>query len=217
MKGLVRDAAHQRVDKGAMNREQLQGTDLASLRQPALGHLSIVQWNRIATPGNLRSHTANDEILAVDDEHEGGTSFDGGKVCERERDGHQRSRAEGQSSLASHAVPHIVIRVLPQAPQSLFRGPKKRGELVVQDPFDVGLLAKHESVSGFEKHKIRIPTEPVPRADFLRDHNLALAGHLDDVHELVRRGLPLKPCPGRSKSGYKQPHRTTPRFNIELG
>src|SRR3989449_8617040 len=81
-KGLVRDAAHQRVDEGAMNREELQRTDLASLGQPTLCHLSIVQRNRIAASGNLRSHPADDEILAVDDEHEGGAAFDGGKVGE---------------------------------------------------------------------------------------------------------------------------------------
>ncbi len=63
-----------------MDREQLQRTDLASLRQPTLGHLSIVQRNRIAASGNLRRHPADDEILAVDYEHEGRAAFDGRKV-----------------------------------------------------------------------------------------------------------------------------------------
>ena len=119
------------MDEGAMDREQLHGTDLASLRQPTLCHLSIVQRNRIAASGNLRSHPADDEILAVDDEHEGGAAFDGGKVGERERDRDQRARAESQSNLASHAVPHVVFGVLPQFPQGVFRRAKQRGELVV--------------------------------------------------------------------------------------
>src|SRR5881296_1251651 len=198
-----------------MDREELHGTDLASPRQPTLGHLAIVQRNRIAASGNLRSHAADDEILAVDDEHEGGTTFDGGKVGERERDGDQGARAESQSNLASHAVPDIVLRVLPQAPQRVFRGAKKRGELVVQDPFDVVLLAEHEGVSGFEKHKVRIPIESVPCTNFLRNHNLALTRHFHDMHRLVRRGLLLKPCPERRESGCERPHRTTPSFNIE--
>src|SRR2546422_6259250 len=87
-----------------MDREHLHGTDLASLRQPTLCHLSIVQRNRIAASGNLRSHPADDEILAVDDEHEGGAALDGGKVGERERDRDQRARAESKPNLASHAV-----------------------------------------------------------------------------------------------------------------
>src|SRR5881296_1255038 len=198
-----------------MDREELHGTDLASPRQPTLGHLAIVQRNRIAASGNLRSHAADDEILAVDDEHEGGTTFDGEKVGERERDGDQGARAESQSNLASHAVPDIVLRVLPQAPQRVFRGAKKRGELVVQDPFDVVLLAEHEGVSGFEKHKVRIPIESVPCTNFLRNHNLALTRHFHDMHRLVRRGLLLKPCPERRESGCERPHRTTPSFNIE--
>jgi len=179
-----------------MNREQLERTDLASLRQPTLGHRSIVQRNRIAASGDLRSHPADDEILAVDDEHEGGAAFDGGKVGERERDRDQRAWAESQSNPASHAVPHVVFRVLPQAPQRVLCRAKKRGELVVQDSFDVGLLAKYEGVSGFEKHKVRIPTEPVPRPNFLRNHNLAFTRHFHDMHALVRRGLLLKACPG---------------------
>src|SRR2546422_11002085 len=88
-----------------MDREELHGTDLASPRQPTLGHLAIVQWNGIAASGNLRSHAADDEILAVDDEHEGGTTFDGGKVGERERDGDQGARVESQSNLASTRRP----------------------------------------------------------------------------------------------------------------
>jgi len=177
-----------------MDREQLDRTDLASLRQPTLRHLSIVQRNRIAASGNLRSHPADDEILAVDDEHEGGAAFDGGTVGERERDRDQRARTESQSNLASHAVPHVVFGVLPQAPQRVFCRAKKRDELVVQDSFDVGLLAKYEGVSGFEKHKVRIPTEFVPRPNFLRNHNLAFTRYFHDMHRLVRRGLLLKPC-----------------------
>jgi len=46
----------------------------------------------------------------------------------------------GQSNLASDAVPDIVLRVLPQVPQSVFGRPKQPGELVIQNPFDVGLL-----------------------------------------------------------------------------
>jgi len=72
------------MDEGAMDREEFQRTNLALLRQPALGHLTIVQRNRVATPGNLRSHPADDEIFAVDDEHKGRAAFDSGKVCERE-------------------------------------------------------------------------------------------------------------------------------------
>jgi len=162
------------MDEGAMDREEFQRTNFARLRQPTLGHLTIVQRNRVATSGNLRSHPADDEILAVDDEHEGRAAFDGGEVCERERDRDQRARPESHSNLASHAVPDIVLCILPEVPQSVFRGPEQRGELVVEDPLDIGLLAKDEGVSGFEKHKVRIPTESVPRADFLRDHNLAL-------------------------------------------
>src|SRR5438132_1503447 len=75
-----------------MDREELQRTNLALLRQPALGHMAITQRNRIATPGNLRSHPADDEISAVHDEHEGRAAFDGGKVCEGERDRDQASR-----------------------------------------------------------------------------------------------------------------------------
>ena len=157
-----------------MDREEFQRTNFAWLRQPALGHLAFVQRNRVATSGNLRGHPADDEILAVDDEHEGRAAFDGGEVCERERDCDQRARAERQSNLASHAVPDIILRVLPEVPQSVLRGPEQRGELVVQDPLDIGLLAKDEGFSGFEEHKVRVPTEPVPRADFLWDHNLAL-------------------------------------------
>src|SRR2546425_222782 len=108
----------------------------------------------------------------------------------------QRARAESQSNLASHAVPHVVFRVLPQPPQRVFCRAKKRGELVVQDPFDVGLLAKHEGISRLEKHKVRVPSESVPCANFLRNHNLAFTRHFHDVHRLVRRGLLLKPCPG---------------------
>src|SRR5437899_9142611 len=179
-----------------MDREHLHGTDLASLRQPTLCHLSIVQRNRIAASGNLRSHPADDEILAVDDEHEGGAAFDGGKVGERERDRDQRARAESQSNLASHAVPHVVFRGLPQASQRVLCRAKKWGELVVQNPFDVRLLPKHEGISRLEKHKVRVPTEPVPCANFLRNHNLAFTRYFHDMHRLVRRGLLLKPCPG---------------------
>src|SRR5438093_4519086 len=35
------------------------------------------------------------------------------------------------------------------------------------------------------------------------------------MHGLVRRGLLLKPCPGRRERGHKRLHRATPRFNIE--
>jgi len=200
-----------------MDREELQRTDLASLRQPALGHPSIVQRDHVAASGNLRRHPADDEILSVDDEHQGGAAFDGRKVGERERDRDQRARAESQSILASHAVPHVVLRVLPQASEGVFRGAKERGELIVQDAFYVALLAKHEGVSGFEKDQVRIPIKPMPRSNFLRDHNLALARHFHEMHRLVRQGLLLKLCPGRRECGYKRPHRITPRFNIEAG
>src|SRR5438093_5444339 len=36
------------------------------------------------------------------------------------------------------------------------------------------------------------------------------------MHGLVRRGLLLKPCPGRRERGHKRLHRATPRFNIEV-
>src|SRR3989441_6459886 len=118
------------MDEGAMDREQLHGTDLASLRQPPLRHLSIGQRNRTAASENLRSPPADDEILAGDDEHEGGAAFDGGKVGEGERARDKRARAESQSTPASDAIPHVVFRVLPQAPQRVFCRAKKRGELV---------------------------------------------------------------------------------------
>ena len=92
----------------------------------------------------------------------------------------------------------MVLRVVPRLPQGVFRGPKQRGELVVQDPFDVALLSYDEGVSSFEKHKVRTSTEPMPRTNFLRDHNLALTRHSHDMHKWVTRVLLLKPCPAPS-------------------
>jgi len=96
-----------------MDREELQRMNLASSRQPAHGHPSVVQWNRIASPRDLRSHPADDEVLTLYNEHEGGAALDGRKVRERERDGNQRTGAESQSNLASHTIPDIVLGVLP--------------------------------------------------------------------------------------------------------
>src|SRR2546427_150998 len=108
--------------------------------------------------------------------------------------GRRASRRAEPIESRSHAVPKVV---LPQVPQTILRGPKKRGELIVQDPFDVGLPVKDEGVSILEKNKVRIPTELVPHTNFLWNHNLAFARHFHDMHRLVRRVLLLEPCPGR--------------------
>ena len=73
------------------------------------------------------------------------------------------------------------------------------GEPSLHDLLHVGLLEQDEGVSEFEEDEVRVPTEPVALANVLRDHNLALAGHLHDVHTGVKRVLLLRPCPNGAK------------------
>src|SRR5881396_2298914 len=101
-----------------------------------------------------------------------------------------------RANRTSHAVPDVVLRVPPKLLQCLFGSPQERTEFVSQNLLHIGLLAKDEGVPRFEKHEVRVPSEPVPLANFFRDHNLALAGHFHDVHRLVRRVLLLKSCLG---------------------
>jgi len=58
------------------------------------------------------------------------------------------------------------------------------GKFVFQDPLNVGLLSQYEGISRLQEDEVRIPTEPVPLSDLLRNHDLALARHLHDVHRL---------------------------------
>ena len=182
--------------EGAVDREELQGANLAGLRQPTLGHPPLVQGHRIPAPGDLGRHPADHEVLAVDDEDKSGAALDRRQVREGERDRDQGPRADSQRNPASHIVPDVVLGVLPQVPQGLFGSPEERAELVLQDPLDVGLLAQDESVSRLEEHEVRVSTEPVSLADLLRNHNLALARHPHDVHGLVSQVLLHKPSPG---------------------
>jgi len=190
------DASYARMNEGAMNGEQLQRADFASRGQPTFRHSTIVERDCIAVSGNLGRHAADDEVLTLDDEDQGRSPLDRREVRKGERDRDQGSRFESQSHLTSHAVPDVVLRVPPKLLQCLFGSPQERTEFVSQNLLHIGLLAKDEGVPRFEKHEVRVPSEPVPLANFFRDHNLALAGHFHDVHRLVRRVLLLKSCLG---------------------
>jgi len=68
-----------------MNCDELQRTNLASRWQPTFGHPAIVKQDRIAASGDLGSHTTNNEVFTLNNEHEGRTALDRGEVRERER------------------------------------------------------------------------------------------------------------------------------------
>ena len=68
-----------------MNCEELQRSNLALRWQPTFGHAAMVERNGIAASGDLGSHAANDEVLTLNDEDEGGPSFDRGEVRQGER------------------------------------------------------------------------------------------------------------------------------------
>lgn len=111
--GLVGDAAHDGMDKGTMDREELQRPNLASRWQPTCSHPSLVQWHCITAFGDLGGHRADHEILAVDDEHEGGAAFDRRQVREGESDGNQGTWAQSDRDPPSHVVPDVVLGVSP--------------------------------------------------------------------------------------------------------
>src|SRR5439155_14958322 len=94
----------------------------------------------------------------------------------------------------------VVLGVVPQLLQGRFRGTLEGGEPSLHDLLHVGLLEQDEGVSEFEEDEVRVPTEPVALANVLRDHNLALAGHLHDVHTGVKRVLLLRLCPNGAKA-----------------
>jgi len=93
-------------------------------------------------------------------------------------------------------IPDIVLRVVPQVLQGLRGGSEEHGELTLEEPLDIGLLAQDERVSRLEEHQLRSPAEPVPLADLLRNHDPTLAGHLHRVHGPVSQVPIDNVCPG---------------------
>ena len=194
--GPIGHAAHEGADEAAVDRKKLQGTNLAPLRESTLRHPLVLQGHRIPAPGDLGRHPAEHKVLAVNDQDERGAAFDGRQVREGERDRHEGPRAESQRTPASDVVPDVVLGVLPQVLQGLFGGAKERTALVPRASFDYRLLPKDEGVARLDEHEVHVPIEPVPVADFLRNHDLTLARHSDDVHILVGRVLLHELCRG---------------------
>ena len=182
--GLFGDAAHEGVDEVAVDREELQGANLTALSQATLRHRLLVQGDRIAASGELGRHGARHDVLAVDNQDEGRAALDRRQVRKGKGDYDERPRAESQWNHASCVVPHVVLGVLPHVLQGLFGRAEERGKFVFQDPLNVGLLSQYEGISRLQEDEVRIPTEPVPLSDLLRNHDLALARHLHDVHRL---------------------------------
>src|SRR5437016_2057611 len=103
-------------------------------------------------------------------------------------------------SRANRTSPHTLSQTsssgFPQSSFNVSSEARRSGPNSSLNLLHIGLLAKDEGVPRFEKHEVRVPCEPVPLANFVRDHNLALAGHFHDVHRLARRVLLLKSCLG---------------------
>lgn len=193
---LVGDAADEGVDEGAVDREELEGANLTALRQPALRHTPLIQGHRITAPGQFGRYPTEHEVLPVDDQDKGRAALDRRQVREGERDRDQGPGTEGQRNPASHVVPNVVHGVVPQVFHGLFGRAEERSELTLESPLNVRFLAEDEGVSRLDEYEIRVPAEPVPLANLLWNHNLALARNLHDVHDIVRQVLLLKPCPG---------------------
>ncbi len=81
------------MNEGSVDGEEFKRSDFAGPGQPTLRHPGVVQGHRVPSTGELRRQPAEHEILAMDDEDEGGPALRGGEIREGKRDRYDRSCA----------------------------------------------------------------------------------------------------------------------------